>query len=264
MRPVTSSQEHLARLLAEHVDDAVEDGVVEIRVVDGDGLDRAVERAPQRERGAQTAEALRRAVDADEDAAAVAVAVRCGAADDDGVGADATHHPVGDAAEPGLLHRAHPQRAHDHQVAAVRGIGDVRDQRLPVLPVEHPALEGDATLHAAIAHHIAVGVADQLQAGGDQAVVDAALAEELGLVLVLLGQRVLHLLEAVVVHPRGVHMASRAAGAERRGELDGDLDGRVGVLGVVEGDVDVPVRGRHHTPVSIPVWYRVLWCVPFG
>src|SRR5207237_7349397 len=108
------------------------------------------------------------------------------------------------------------------------------------------ALEGHAALQAAIAHHVAVGVADQLQPGGDEAVVDAPLAEPLGLVLVLLRERVLHLFEAIVMHPRRIHMAAGAAGAEGSGELDGDLDGRVGMLGVVEGDVDVPVGGRHH------------------
>jgi hypothetical protein len=59
--------EDLRRLLGEHVDDAVEDGVVEVRVVHGDGFDLLAERLRQVDGGHQRAERLRAAVDAHQD-----------------------------------------------------------------------------------------------------------------------------------------------------------------------------------------------------
>ena len=59
--------EDLRRLLGEDVDDAVEDGVVQIGIVDGDRLDLLAERARQVDGGHERAERLGAAVDADQD-----------------------------------------------------------------------------------------------------------------------------------------------------------------------------------------------------
>src|SRR5207249_11984650 len=63
------------------------------------------------------------------------------------------------------------------------------------------SVEGEAGLLGFPAHDVEIGIGDELQPHRDQRVVDLALALELVLVLVLLGKRVLHLLEAVVVQP---------------------------------------------------------------
>ena len=65
--------EDLGGLLGQHAHDAVEDGVVEVRVVDGDGLDLLAEALGELEGGHEGAERLRRAVDADEDGVALAL-----------------------------------------------------------------------------------------------------------------------------------------------------------------------------------------------
>src|SRR5262249_18047652 len=70
-------------------------------------------------------------------------------------------------------------------------------------------------------------------------VVNLPLALELGLVLVLLGERVLHLLEPVVVQPRGVHMDAGESGAARPAELDRHVDRAVRVIRVVNRNADV-------------------------
>ena len=131
---------------------------------------------------------------------------RIGVAHDERVRRHLADEPLGDRAQLAVLHRAHAQRAHDHQVVG-RG-PHVVDQRLVVLAVDHLALEGQPGRLGLLAHHVEVGVGDELEPHGDQRVVDLALPLELVLVLVLLGQRVLHLLEPVVVQSGGVHVAS--------------------------------------------------------
>ena len=59
--------EDLRRLLGEDVDDAVEDGVVQIGIVHGDRLDLLAERAGQVDCGHERAERLGTSVDADQD-----------------------------------------------------------------------------------------------------------------------------------------------------------------------------------------------------
>ena len=62
-----------------------------------------------------------------------------------------------------------------------------------------------------LAHVFQVAIRNQLEAHQDQTVVDLALAVELGLFEVLLGQRELHLLETVVVHSERRRRGSRTA-----------------------------------------------------
>ncbi len=61
--------EHLRRLLREHVDDAVEDAVVEVGVVHGNRLDSFLQRLAETEGDLQPTERLRRSVDRDDDVA---------------------------------------------------------------------------------------------------------------------------------------------------------------------------------------------------
>ena len=228
--------EDLARLLAEHVHDPVEDGVVEVGVVDRDRLHPALEPAAQLDGGAQAGEALGRAVDGHHD---VALTLPVQVADQEDVGAEAAEDSLGHRPEARLADRAGAEGAHHHQVRL--HLGDVGDDLLPVAPVPAPGLELHPPLQAAIPHHVGVAVADQLQPGGDQGVVDPALPEQLGLVLVLLGEGVLHLLEPEVVHPRRVGVHPDAAGPPGRRQLDRQPRRRVRMLGVVQRDIQVGV-----------------------
>src|SRR5262249_32264763 len=65
---------------------------------------------------------------------------------------------------------------------------------------------------------------------------------ELRLVEVLLGERVLHLLEAVVVHARRIDVAAGQLGLERPAQLERRVDGAIGVVGVVDGDVNTLIH----------------------
>ena len=89
---------------------------------------------------------------------------------------------------------------------------------------------------------VEVGLGDQLEAIGDEAVVDPALALQLGLVLVLLGEGVLHLLEAVVVQPGGVDVGADNLGPARLGQPDRHLRGGDRVIGVVERQIKLAVH----------------------
>src|SRR5262245_64230632 len=97
----------------------------------------------------------------------------------------------------------------------------------------------EAGFQGLLGHHVQVRLGDELKPHGDERVVDLALALELGLVLVLLGERILHLLEPVVVQPGGVHMDARESGAARPAELDRHVDRAVRVIRVVNRNADV-------------------------
>ena len=148
------------------------------------------------------------------------------------------HEPLGHRAELAVAHRAESEGAHDHQVVVLAL--DVVDQRLVVLAVHHPGLERQPGGLGLLPHHLEVRVGDELEAHRDQRVVDLSLALELVLVPVLLGQRVLHLLEAVVVEPRRVDVTARQRRAEGPAQLHGQVDGAVGVVRVVDRHVDLP------------------------
>ena len=157
-----------------------------------------------------------------------------------GVDANPAHDSVGHAPHHAVLDRAHSQRPHQDEV--VVRIGDVVDQALPVLAVEGLVLEGKAGPIAGSLHHVEVGVGDQLKSAGDQRVMNLPLAFELLLVLVLLGERVLHLLEAHVVHAGGIDVAADQPGSEATSQRDGHLDRRIGMVRVVEGHIDLLVH----------------------
>ena len=160
----------------------------------------------------------------------------------EGVDADAADHAVGNAPDHAVLDGAHAERPQHDQV--VGGCGDVVDQAFPILAVERLVLEGQAGAIARGLHDVEVGIGDELQAARDQGVVDLALALEFLLVLVLLRQRVLHLFEAHVVHPGGVDVAAHQGRLRGTGQPNRHLDGGVGVVRVIKGDVDLPVHRR--------------------
>ena len=99
-----------------------------------------------------------------------------------------------------------------------------------MLPVHHPRLELESRLAAQARHAVEVAVGDQLEAHRNQAVVDLALALELDLVDVFLGQRVLHLPEAVVMQLGRIDMAADQLRRERLAQPDGARHGAVGVV----------------------------------
>ena len=170
------------------------------------------------------------------------------AADDERVARHLSHEALGDRAELAVLHGAHAERAHDDEV--VVGGERVLDEGLVVLAVHHLRREGEAGRLRPGLEDVQVRLGDQLEAHRDQRVVDLALALELALVLVLLRQRVFHLLEPVVVQPGGVHVTPRHPRAERPPQLDRQVDRPVRVVGVVDRNIDVLVhaglpRPRH-------------------
>ena len=226
----------------EHVDDAVEHRVVEVGVVDGDGFDLLLKNTRQVDRGPQPGEGLGAAVDGDHDPVGGLVAKWMDVPHHEGVDADAADHAVGNASDHAVLDCAHAERPQHDQV--VVGCGDVVDQAFPILAVERFVLEGQAGPIAGGLHDVEVGIGDELQAARDQGVVDLALALELLLVLVLLRQRVLHLFEAHVVHPGGVDVAAHQGRFRGTSQPDRHLDGGVGVVRVIKGDVDLPVHRR--------------------
>jgi hypothetical protein len=245
--------EHLRGLLGQHVHDAVEHGIVQVRVVDRDGLDRLAQRLAQREGGLQPGERLGAAVDGHDDAAAGLVAYLSpavpaqlrrdgrGILDDEHVGLDAADDALAHAAEHAVAHSSQPQGTdHDEVVAALL---DVLDDDLPVLAVVHLRLERHAGTPAPLLHDHQVRVGDQLQPHGDQRVVDPALLLHLALDQVLLRQGELHLLEPVVVHACRVGMAPHQGGVEVLAQCNSQVDAGHRVLRVVDGDEDGLVHG---------------------
>ena len=232
--------EDLRGLLGEHPDDPVEHGVVEIGVVDGDGVDGPVERLAEGDPDLEPVERLGAAVQPDDDRALLRLE-RVEVPDHQRVDRHLAHEPLGHGAELAVADGAEPEGAHDDEVVVLAL--HVLDQGLVVLAVHHPRLEREPGRLRLLPHHLEVRVRDQLEAHRDEGVVDLPLALQLVLVPVLLGQRVLHLLEAVVVKPRRVDVAAGQGRAEGSPELHGQVDGAVGVVRVVDRHVDLPEHG---------------------
>src|SRR5262245_47746019 len=248
----------LRRLLGEDVDDPVEDGVVEVGIVDGDGFDLLAELARQVERRHERAEGLGASVDADEDRVALGLA-RLGHVLDD---PDVAIGPVGDTLADRADHAvAGPpdSESADHDEIVLRA-GEILEYLDVMFPVHHPRLELEALLPGDTRHAIEIAVGDELQAHRDEAVVDLPLALQLHFVDVLLGQGVLHLPEAVVVQACRVDMAADQFCRERLAQRDGAGDGAVGVVGIIDGNVDALVHRRGLTwwrPVAVSPYRRL-------
>ena len=220
--------EDLRRLFGENVDDAVEDGVVQVGIVHGDRLDLLAERAGQVDGGHERAERLGTSIDPDQDRVPLGLAWL----------GHVLHHPdvavglAGDALANGADHAVarapDPQRA-DHDQIVRRAVEILEDLGV-MLPVHHPRFELEARLLAEARHAIEIAVGDELEAHRDEAVVDLPLALEFHLVDVLLGQRVLHLPEAIVVQLGRVDVAADEFCGERLAQRDGAGDGAVGVV----------------------------------
>jgi hypothetical protein len=222
--------EDLAGLLGEHSYDAVEHDVVEVGVVHGDRLHRQLQGPAHGQSGAQPGERLGGPVDGHHDRSRQGVPA-LPVPDHDGILMSPANHPVHAGSDLGLLDLTEATGPHQHQI--VVGLLDVLDQDLPVLPVHGLGGELDPLLQAALLSGLQVGVRDQAQPGGDQAVVDLALALQLHLVLVLLGEGVLHLLEAVVVESGRVDMAAHDLRPGGLGQPDRHIGGGSRVIGVV-------------------------------
>ena len=241
--------EDLGGLLGEDVDDAVEDRVVQVGIVDGDGLDLLAELAGQVDGGHERAERLGTAVDADQDRVPLGL-IRLGhVLDHPDITVGLAGDPFADRADHAVAGPADAQRA-DHDQVVLRADHVLEDLGV-MLAVHHPRFELDARLFALPRHAVEIAVGDQLQAHRDEAVVDLPLAFQLDLVDVLLGQGVLHLPEAIVVQLRRVDMAAdqlRRVGLPQR-QAAGDR--AVGVVRVVDGNVDALVHRSSERPDSL-------------
>ena len=113
--------EDLRRLLGEDVDDAVEDGVVEVGIVDGDRLDLLAERASQLDGGHERAERLRAAVDADQDRVALGLARLGDVLDHPDIAVGLAGDAFADRADHAVARAPDSQRAdHDQVVLSSR------------------------------------------------------------------------------------------------------------------------------------------------
>ena len=220
--------EDLRRLLGEDVDDAVEDGVVQVGVVDGDRFDLLAERVRQVDGGHQRAERLRAAVDADQDRVPLRLARLRDVLDHPDIAVGLAGDALADRADHAVPRASDPQGA-DHDQVVLRA-DDILEDLDVMLPVHHPRLERQARLAAEARHAVEIAVGDQLEAHRDEAVVDLPLALELDLVDVLLRQRVLHLPEAIVVQLGGVDVAADQLRGERLAQRDAAGDGAIGVV----------------------------------
>ena len=108
--------EDLRRLLGEDADDAVEDGVVEIGIVDGDRLDLLAERAGQFDGGHEGAERLGASVDADQDRVPLRLARLGNVLDHPDVTVALTGDAFADRADHAVAGAPEPQGADDDQV----------------------------------------------------------------------------------------------------------------------------------------------------
>jgi hypothetical protein len=135
---------------------------------------------------------------------------------------------LADRADHAVPRAPDPQSADDDQI--VRRAGEILEDLGVVFPVHHPRLEREARLAADARHAVEIAVRDELEAHRDQAVVNLPLAFELHLVDVLLGQRVLHLPEAIVVQLRRVDVAADQFRGVGLPQVDGAGDGAVGVI----------------------------------
>jgi hypothetical protein len=143
-------------------------------------------------------------------------------------------------ADHAVLRTADPQGTDDDEV--VRRAGEVLQNLGVVLSIHHPRLELETGIPAQARHAIEVTVGDELEAHRDQAVVDLALPLELHFVDVLLGQRVLHLPEAVVVQLCRVDVAADQLRGIRLAQIDRAGNRAVGVVGVVDGNVNALIH----------------------
>ena len=250
--------EDLAGLLVEDAGDAVEGGVVEVGIEGRDGLDRLVQGLAERQRGLEAAERKVAAVQRDQDGAAVH---RQGVLDDEDVRrAHPPDHAFRDAADDAVLHGAHAQGAHDDEVVGV-GV-DVFDEDLEVPAFQRPPFDRNVRLGGLLVYDIQVGVGDDLQAAGDQRIVDLPLPLEFVFVVVFLGEARFHLLEALVVHLGRVHVAAHEFGPERLRQRDSDVQRQVRIVGVVDGDVNRLIHTvslQRQTSYSVLVEGLVAW-----
>ena len=179
--------------------------------------------------------------------------------DDEGVGLrEPPDDALGDRAEHRVLDGGHAHGAYDDEVEVV--VVDVLDDDLEVLALEGAADELDVVLLAEGLEDVYVGVGDDLESLGDELVVDLALPLHLVLVAELLGEPGLHLAEADVVHLGGVGVATRDPAPELPRNVDAYDARLVGVVRVVDRDVDLFV----HVPFPSPSGRRTGCYVPFG
>ena len=147
---------------------------------------------------------------------------------------DTPDHTLAHATQKTILHSPHPEGPDNDEIVVI-GL-DVVHQWLKRAAVVRAPFKGDADFSSPSFHDIQIGIGDQLQAHGDQRVMDLPLPFQFSFVLILLGQRILHLLEAIVMHLRGIHMAADQCGAKRLGPRNPDIDTPIRVLGVIDGD----------------------------
>ncbi len=77
-----------------------------------------------------------------------------------------------------------------------------------------------------------------MEAARDQRIMDLTLAVKLRFIVILFRQTGFHLFEALVVHFRGIDMASHNFGAESFCQVDTHINCCIGMVGIIDRNID--------------------------
>ena len=95
-------------------------------------------------------------------------------------------------------------------------------KHLPVAAFKRATLERKIRFRAFFIDEVQVGVGDDLEAAGDQGIVDLALPVKFFFIMIFFGKAGFHLLESFVVHLGRIDVAAHDLGPEGLGQDDSD------------------------------------------
>jgi len=147
-----------------------------------------------------------------------------------------SEHTLGVAADYAILNGSDSQSPHDDEVVGV-GV-DVLCQHFPVTAFQRTTLHRKIRLGTFLIDIVQVGISDDLEPAGNQRVVDLALPVEFLLVVIFLRKARLHLFKPLVVHLCGIDVAAHDFGAIGFREFYADIDGCIGMVGIIDRDIN--------------------------
>ena len=148
--------------------------------------------------------------------------------------------PFGHTSDQTLADGADAQRTHHDQIILM--LVNIIDQHFEVLPFQRSPDQRHIGALTFFTHDIEIGIGNQLKAAGNQRIMDLPLLLQLLFVVVFFRKPRLHLLKALIMHFGGVDMAADHGRTERLCQLDPDIDGHVGIVGVINWNVDLLVH----------------------
>ena len=222
----------LTRLIAEHPGDHVEGDIVIIGIVSGDGVDRDVETATYIEGRFQSAVGAFRTVDTNDNRTITDGPP--GILNHQGINRTAPHDALADGADQAARHRSKPQCAQgqDIKIATLRRFDDAG----VVLAFGTQAVERQSGFFANFLADIVVTVGNDVQAFGDQAVMDIALIHHFFFFKIAFGKSTFHLLETTIMQQRRVGVNAGDLAIRRFRQPYRFLQSPVGIFRSVEGN----------------------------